>query len=254
MSSVTWRIEDDDNDDDHCSLPHPPASGSSSDICHSPSHPPSSDTPGLNSDSVCHSPSHSSPSDTPDTLPCWTSTLTPVTITPFTSPVGPKVAIPESPSDIFQLMFTPALLDSIVEQSNLYTKEVMGEKYSSWVKITSEELKAYLGFCILMGINHLPALDDYWSTDPALHYSPVADRITRDRFWEISCFLHNSTLTLRGSPGYDRLGKVQPVVNHLSSCFSDLYDPHRAVAVDEAVIKFTGHSSLKQYMPMKPIK
>ena len=230
--------DDDDNDDDHCSLPHPPPS----------------DTPGLSSDSFCHSPSHSSPSDTPDTLPCWTSTLTPVTITPFTSPVGPKVAIPESPSDIFQLMFTPALLDSIVEQSNLYAKEVMGEKYSSWVKITSEELKAYLGFCILMGINHLPALDDYWSTDPELHYSPVANRITRDCFREISRFLHfvdNSTLTPRGPPGHDRLGKVRPVVDHLSSCFSDLYDPHREVAVDEAMIKFTGRSSLKQYMPIK---
>ena len=78
-------------------------------------------------------------------------------------------------------MFTPALLDSIIEQSNVYAKEVMGEeKFGSWVKITSEKLKAYLGFCILMGINHLPALDDYLSTDPTLHYSPIADRITRD--------------------------------------------------------------------------
>ena len=183
---------------------------------------------------------------------------TPVTITPFTSPVGPKVDIPDSPSDIFQLMFTPDLLDSIVEQSNLYAKEVMGEdKYSAWVKITTDELKAYLGFCILMGINHLPALDDYWSTDPMLHYSPVADQITRDRFREISRYLHfvdNATLTPRGSPGHDRLGKVRPVLDHLSSHFLDLYDPHREVAIDEAMIKFTGCSSLKQYMPMKPIK
>ena len=42
-----------------------------------------------------------------DALLCWTSTLTPTTIMPFTSSVGPKVAIPDSPSDIFQLMFTP---------------------------------------------------------------------------------------------------------------------------------------------------
>ena len=118
-------------------------------------------------------------------------------------------------------MFTPALLDSIVEQSNVYAKEVMGEeKFSSWEKITSEEMKGYLRFCILMGINHLPALDDYWSTDPTLHYSPRADRITRDRFREISCYLHfvdNDTLVPRGSPGHDRLGKVRPVLVHLSS-------------------------------------
>ena len=172
--------------------------------------------------------------------------------------MGPKVAIPESPSDTFELLFTPTLLDDIAEQSNVYAKEVMGdEKFNSWPKITREELKAYLGFCVLMGINHLPALDDYWSKDPMYHYSPIADRITRDRFRDISRYLHfveNATLTPRGSPGYDRLGKVRPVIDHLSSRFSDLYDPHREVAVDEAMIKFTGRSTLKQFMPMKPVK
>ena len=89
------------------------------------------------------------------------------------------------------------------------------------------------------------------------HYSPIADRITRDRFRDISRYLHfveNATLTSRGSPGYDRLGKVRPVIDHLSSRFSDLYDPRREVAVDEAMIKFTGRSTLKQVMPMKPVK
>ena len=51
--------------------------------------------------------------------------------------MGPKVDIPESPSNTFELLFTPTLLDKIVEQSNLYAKEVMGkEKFNSWVKIT----------------------------------------------------------------------------------------------------------------------
>ena len=47
---------------------------------------------------------------------------------------------------------------------------------------------------------------------------------------------------------------MRPVIDHLSSRFSDLYDPHREVAVDEAMIKFTGRSTLKQFMPMKPVK
>ena len=33
-----------------------------------------------------------------------------------------------------------------------------------------------------------------------------------------------------------------------------MYNPTQNVAVDEAMIKFQGQSSLKQYMPMKPIK
>ena len=108
-----------------------------------------------------------------------------------------------------------------------------------------------------MGINRLQlwiALDDYWSSDLTLRYAPIADRISRDRFREISRYLHNSTLQPKGSPGYDRLGKVRPVIDHLSKQFADLYDPHKEVAVDEAMIKFTGRSAVKQYMPMKPIK
>ena len=80
-------------------------------------------------------------------------------------------------------------------------------------------------------------------------------RITQDQCWEISSYLHfadNATLTLRGSSGHYHPWKVRPVIDHSSSCFSNLYDWE--VAIDEAMIKFTGCSSLKQYMPMKPIK
>ena len=43
-----------------------------------------------------------------------------------------------------------------------------------------EELKAYFGFMVLMGINQLPEIRDYWTKDPSLHYSPIADRIAHD--------------------------------------------------------------------------
>ena len=44
------------------------------------------------------------------------------------------------------------------------------------------------------------------------------------------------------------------MIDHLSSRFTDLYNPHKEVAVEEAMIKFTGHSILKQYMLLKPVK
>ena len=50
-----------------------------------------------------------------------------------------------------------------------YAEEVMGaERYSSWHNITLEDLKAFIGFNILMGINVLPSLDDYWQQDKTL--------------------------------------------------------------------------------------
>ena len=137
-------------------------------------------------------------------------------------------------------------MDNIVK---LYAKEVIGdERYAAWDKVTTDELKAYLGFCILMGINRLPALDDYWSSDPTLRYSHSADRISMGRFREISRYLHcvdNSNLQPKGSPGYDRLGNVRQVTDHLSKQFANVYGLHKEVAGDEAVIKFTSRSAVK---------
>ena len=176
---------------------------------------------------------------------------------PFTSPVGPNVDI-SSPLEVFDLFFSPDLLEEIVKQSNEYVKIVMGaEKYDKWAKMTAEELKAFLGFSILMGINHLPSLNDYWSQDPRLRYTPVADCISRDRFHELSRYLHfvdNDTLIPRGCDGHHRLGKVRPLIDHLSTKFAEAYNPNHDLAVDEVMIKFQGRSSLKQYMPLKPTK
>jgi hypothetical protein len=139
-----------------------------------------------------------------------------------------------------------------VDETNRYAKQVMGDvRCRSWTKITREELKAFIGFSIPMGINRLPSIDDYWPSPP-----PISNRIPRWRFREISWYLHfvnNDDLAPRGDPMHDRLGKVHPLIDHLSSKFSSLYEPSKDVAVDEAMIKFQGRSSLKQYMSMKLI-
>ena len=186
-----------------------------------------------------------------DSEPEWTTTLKRNRIN-SSSPVGPAVSISKSPSEVFQLFFTPELLDMIVKETNSYAKHVLGdEKFSKWRKMDVVELKALLGFKILMAINNLPSIDDYWKRDPLLRYSPVADRISRDRFRELSRYLHfvdNNTLVPRGTR------KVRPLIDHLASRFTEMYEPHCEVSVDEAMIKFQGRSSLKQYMPLKPTK
>ena len=77
----------------------------------------------------------------------------------FTSPVGPSTDVPELPIDVFELFFLDKLQEEIC---NRYAKQVMGDqKYQSWTPITVDELKAFFGFSILMGVNHLPSLGDY---------------------------------------------------------------------------------------------
>ena len=159
---------------------------------------------------------------------------------------------------VFKLFYTPQLVLEITRQTNSYAEEVMGPaKFSEWTPVTPSELEAYMGFNFLMGLNPKPSIPDYWRRDTIYHYPPIADRISRDRYHDISRYLHfvdNTTLSPPQTPGYDHLGKIRPLLDYLHSRFQSVYIPGRELAVDEAMIKFLGRSSLKQYMPNKPVK
>ena len=180
---------------------------------------------------------------------------TPIRVEEFKQKPGLKLTIPGVVKEIFFLFFTTPLLELIVEESNRYTAECMGpEKYEKWSQITVEEL---CGFMLLMGIVHLPSIDNYWKNHEVYHYSLIAGKISRNRFRELHRYLHfvdNSTIAPPGTPEYDRLGKVRPVVEILAERVAAVYEPGREVSIDEAMIPFKGRSSLKQYMPLKPVK
>ena len=156
------------------------------------------------------------------------------------------------------MFFTTTIIDLIVDQTNLYASQVMDAvQYDKWTKVTSDEILAYFGFMILMGINQLPALVDYWKLDPTYRYRPIADKITRDRFLEISRYQHfvdNSNPPSRRDPDYDKFGKIRPVIDHISQNLLTVYNPHCEVSIDEAMTAFKGRSSMKQYLPKKPVK
>ena len=109
----------------------------------------------------------------------------------FVEPVGPTTIIPYTVVGMFRLFFTSALIGSIVHETNRYAHEVLGDEASAkWADVTADDIWAFLGFALLMGINRLPQLHLYWNTNPAFHYLPIAERITRDRFMAIWRFLH----------------------------------------------------------------
>ena len=188
----------------------------------------------------------------------WSNDLRRIEVDPFTAPTGQTLTLPTCPITTFLLFFTESLFELIAVETNRYAQTCMGEEeYTKWTNVTIDELKAYIGFKILMGIIRLPSLYDYWKKDPYYHYGPIANRISRDRFMEIGRYLHfvdNSTLAPPGSDEYDRLGKVRPVLEQLSKQFTVLYNPSRDCSIDEAMIPFKGRSSMKQYVPKKPIK
>lgn len=148
-------------------------------------------------------------------------------------------------------------MTTIVTETNRYASLCLKEKFDKWDKVTVEELHAYFGFMILMGIVNLPSIKDYWSTDEVFNYRPLANRISRTRFLQIHRLLHfvdNDSLLSYGDPGYSKIQKVKPILTQLATKCGELFIPDRDLSVDEAMVKYKGRSSIKQYIPKKPIK
>ena len=103
---------------------------------------------------------------------------------------------PQLLSVMIQWIFFPFLFDStlvgvIVTETIKYAKLCLkSERMQTTWSTTKEEIQAYFGFQILIGLNHKPAIRDYWSRDELLHYASIASRISRDRFEEISRYRH----------------------------------------------------------------
>ena len=55
-------------------------------------------------------------------------------------------------------------------------------------------------------------------------------------------------------PGHDKLHKVRPILPQLNDSICKAYKPSSTLSVDECMIAFEEKTSLKQYMPMKPLK
>ena len=142
-------------------------------------------------------------------------------------------------------IFDEGLFRHIVEQTNLYVRQKRAASYK-WEDLTVPELKAFMGIWIFMGFVKKPAIRDYWSQGLIEGEFPIiTDTFPRNRFLAILGNLHfndNALAEPGGSPGYDKLHKIRPVLDTLTQTFLSLYNPHRENSIDEAMVGFKGRS------------
>jgi len=103
----------------------------------------------------------------------------------------------------------------------------------------------------------LPETSLYWSKDPALGVPFVKHVMTRDRFDKLNQYLHlnnNENFVPRGQPNHDKLFKVRPFLEAVMKNFREEYRPKQNSSMNEAMVGFKGQLSMKQYLPLKPVK
>lgn len=176
----------------------------------------------------------------------------------------PQGQTPQTELDFFTLYFTDELIIELVNETNRYAREKIQQNtplckrsiWWSWTDVTHEEMKAFFGVLINMGLHPKPELDDYFSTD-ITNYQPFFSNIfSKTRFMQIFWNLHVSPPDRNGPVRgtLTRSGKVRKVVEYLDKQYRKYYVPEHKISVDESTVAFKGRVHFKVYNKDKPIK
>ena len=119
--------------------------------------------------------------------------------------------------------------------------------YSTWRPVTIDEMKAFVGVILNMGIIQLPDLKDYWSKNTVTSLPFFSSVFPRNRFFQIYCALHVGEIDSN-----IRREKVQPFIDLMCPLFQSKFVPGQQIAIDESVISFRGRVGFLQYLKGKP--
>lgn len=160
-----------------------------------------------------------------------------------------------NPIEIFANILDGKLIDKICCWVNKRAEVMRGNplpQYSNmnkWEAINSEELKKFLGLCMLMGNLQGPSIQHYWSTSPLYEHPIFSKTMARNRFQTILqclCFYDADTDSTA-----HRLHKIDNVLNHILQNFQKVFSPGRNLSLDEAMILWRGRLSFRQYIKNK---
>lgn len=158
------------------------------------------------------------------------------------------------PIDYFENMFPSEIYAIIATNTNAYARFMFS---LNWTPTDEKEIRAYLGVIIMMGLHPLSDVELYWSSDPFYHNPIISSIMTCRRFKKITENIHLSdraTELQQTETGFDKLSKIRPIMDILNQSFKNNCTESQNQSIDESMVKFKGRSSMKQYMPKKPIK
>lgn len=165
-------------------------------------------------------------------------------------PFPPPPLIDKTPLQYFKQFFDDALIDHLVEQTNLYSVQTTGTS----IGLDHNEMEMYIGMLVMMSIIKFPQMRRYWSK--ATQIPTVAEVMPVNRFDKIKQFFHcndNSKQLPNTHKDFDKLFKVRPILDSVrAKCQQLLQEENHSV--DEQIIPTKTCTSLKQYLPKKPNK
>ena len=115
-----------------------------------------------------------------------------------------------------------------------------------WKHTSAQELYAFLGVHIYMGIDRLPATHLYWSE--AFHHPFITSLFSRDRFLQLLRYFRIVPAPVVGA-ARNPIPYVRVLAAKLNQSFAAHFTPTHFLTLDEAMVAFKGRSPIKQYIP-----
>ena len=171
--------------------------------------------------------------------------------------VSHDLPVGSSPFEYFSLLLPEEFWNTLSSETNRYAVQRQALKKTTdtnWHETTPQEMKLFIFIQFMFGIHRLPEANMYWSTDPLLRVPAIAEVMSRNRFNKLNQYFHvndNSKAVPKGEPAYDPLFKVRPLLNTVLENSRAHYYPGKDISIDEAMIKFNGRLSFKQYIKGK---
>ncbi|CAG4993144.1 unnamed protein product [Parnassius apollo] len=141
--------------------------------------------------------------------------------------------VPENvkiPDELFRLFLTDEIVDKMVLETNLYAEKFLTNpdskrksRFRSWKPINREEMLKFLGVALVMGLNKVPHVNDYWSKNIMYRNEYIIKVISRDRFTAILRFWHFSDDTIDRTT--DKLNKIHDVYEMFLANFKKVIVP-----------------------------
>nr|CAD7424363.1 unnamed protein product [Timema monikensis] len=157
-----------------------------------------------------------------------------------------KEEIKLTPLMYFRKYIPEHLFEAMAEMTNMYAIQAAT---NSFKPTTTAELETLFGLHLVMGTLKFPRVRMYWDT--TLKMDLFLNSMSRDRFFQLRTNLHLVDNMRIPPDNKDKFFKVRPIYDSVRNRCLELH-VEEYLAVDEAMIPFTGHLSVKQFVQGKP--
>jgi hypothetical protein len=155
-----------------------------------------------------------------------------------------RVSPDSTPLQLLQCFLPRSLMEEFAQHTNAAAPH-------GWQPTTAEELYAFLGAQLFMGIDQLPRTEMYWSE--TFGHPLITSLFSRDRFKQLLRFF-KVVPPDDAAAARDPLPHVRALAAKLNASFAAHAAPSQHLALDEAMVAYKGRSPIKQYIPSKPHK